>query len=117
MASLTSLFLRPFSASAAVPSVPKHFVLLYSFVENMIEKRTPYRAAHLALVHDMEAKGALVAGGAFMEPTDGGMLLFKAEDRHRIEAFVKSDPYYQNGLVTKYEIKKYMLVSGTAKNV
>ena len=41
------------------------FVLFYEYVENVVERRAPYREAHLALVEVRVDRGELVLGGAF----------------------------------------------------
>ena len=41
------------------------FVLFYEYVENVVERRAPYREANLALVEVRVDRGELVLGGAF----------------------------------------------------
>ena len=90
----------------------KHYVLLYSFVENMVERRAPHRAEHLQVCSDFLPKGLLL-GGAF-SPAEGGMLVFRTEDKAVVQDFVSKDPYVTRGLVTKSEIKEWNVVVGTA---
>jgi len=45
-----------------------YFVLFYDYVENVVERRAPYREAHLALVEVHVDRGELVLGGAFANP-------------------------------------------------
>ena len=37
----------------------KHFALIYEFVSNFVERRAPFREAHLQLLHDAQARGLL----------------------------------------------------------
>lgn len=91
-----------------------YYLLCYDYVENIVERRTPYREAHLALLRDYVDRGELLLGGAFSDPVDGAALAFKTEDRSRIEAFVSKDPYVINGLVTQWRIRPWTVVVGAA---
>lgn len=90
----------------------KHFVLIYDFVANFIEKREPHRAAHLALAGAYEERGALVLGGAFADAPAGAMLLFKAESARVAEEFAHEDPYVLNGIVTAWRVREWTTVVG-----
>lgn len=91
-----------------------YFLLFYDYVENVVQRRAPYREAHLALVRECVARGELVLGGAFADPADGAALVFKVEDRAKVEEFVGMDPYIVNGLVTGWRIREWTVVVGTA---
>lgn len=91
-----------------------YFILFYDYVEKVIEKRTPYREAHLALVREYVQRGELVLGGAFANPADGAAIVFKVEDQAQIEEFVAKDPYVVNGLVTGWRIREWTVVVGSA---
>ena len=87
-----------------------HFLLFYDYVENIIERREPYRAAHLALAEEYVEPGELVLAGVFADPLDGATILFKAGTRENIEDFVRRDPYVANGLVTEWRIRECKIV-------
>lgn len=53
-----------------------YFILFYSHVENIIERRIPYREEHLSLAKAYVERGELLLGGAFAEPIDGALLSF-----------------------------------------
>ncbi len=91
-----------------------YFILFYDFVENVIERRAPYREAHLALVGEYVDRGELVLGGAFAHPADGAAIVFKVNSPVEIEAFVKRDPYVLNGLVIEWRIREWTVVVGSA---
>ncbi|MDY0000368.1 MAG: YciI-like protein [Polyangia bacterium] len=91
----------------------KYFLLLYDYVENVVERRAPFREAHLALAREAEGRGRLLLGGAFADPVDGAVLVFRVEDRAEVEAFVAADPYVQNGLVTRWRIRPWTVVVGS----
>lgn len=89
-----------------------HFILFYDFVENIVERRAPYRAEHLALAREWASDGRLRLGGAFTDPADGAALVFAAEDLAQVEQFVAADPYVANGLVTAWRIRPWTVVVG-----
>jgi len=91
-----------------------YFLLVYDYVENIVERRAPYREAHLALATEYVGRGEMLLGGAFADPTDGAAFAFKADGRDSVEAFVERDPYVQNGLVTAWRIREWTVVVGAA---
>lgn len=90
-----------------------YYILFYDYTENILERRTPYRQAHLALAEDYVRRGELILGGAFADPADGAALVFKTDDPGRVEAFVEQDPYVANGLVTGWRIRQWTVVVGS----
>jgi uncharacterized protein YciI len=91
-----------------------YFMLFYDYVDNVVERRAPFREAHLRLAKEWVERGELFAGGAFAEPVDGAAIVFKVENRGRVEEFVKNDPYVANGIVTKWRIRPWTVVLGAA---
>ena len=89
-----------------------YFLLFYDYVENAVERRAPYREAHLQLAREWVAQGRLVLGGAFAEPVDGAVLVFKVDDRAQVEEFVGRDPYVSNGLVIQWRVRPWTVVVG-----
>ena len=91
-----------------------YYILFYNYVDNIIEKRVPFREAHLALATSFVQSGELLLGGAFANPADGAILIFKVGNKAQVEAFVKQDPYVQNDLVTSWNIREWSVVVGAA---
>ncbi|GMH43388.1 hypothetical protein BSKO_11310 [Bryopsis sp. KO-2023] len=91
---------------------PQHHVLHYEYVPDILEKRGPYRAGHLGAAKEKLENGKLVMGGACGDPVDGALFIFKASTKQEIEEYVAADPYVQNGLVTKWSIKPYIVAVG-----
>jgi uncharacterized protein YciI len=91
-----------------------YFLLFYDYVENIVERRAPYREAHLGLVREYVARGELVLGGAFSDPVDGAALVFKVDSRATVDEFVAKDPYVVDGLVTGWRIREWTVVVGSA---
>lgn len=87
-------------------------LLRYEYVPDIVERRGPYRDAHLAGAQRKLDSGNLVCAGATGAPVDGALFVFKGLDAAAVEAFVKADPYVANGLVTSYKISPYAVVVG-----
>lgn len=89
-----------------------YYILFYKVVEDYVEKRTPYRAEHLALANKMVEEGTLILGGALADPADGAVLIFKSDSPAPAEAFAKNDPYVKNGVVTEWKVRPWTVVIG-----
>lgn len=89
-----------------------YFALLYDLVEDMVNRRVPYREAHLGLAREAHARGELLLAGALTDPTDRALLVFKADGPDPVEEFVRKDPYVVNGLVKRWEIRPWTVVVG-----
>ena len=89
-------------------------ILFYTYVEDIIERRKPYREEHLALAQRFVKDGKLILGGAYAEPADGAAIIFKVETKADVLFFVENDPYVKNGLVTQWHIREWNAVVGTA---
>ena len=91
----------------------KHFLLIYDLAGDYLERRGEFREAHLGMAWAAHEKGDLVLGGAFTDPADTAMLLFKAETKDTVERFAKSDPYVINGLVKNWRVREWNTVAGS----
>lgn len=87
-----------------------HYLLLYDYVDNAVERRAPYREEHLRLATGAHQRGELVMAGAFADPVDGAAFVFQGEAPSVAEAFVQSDPYVANGIVTGWRIRPWTVV-------
>ncbi len=91
----------------------KHFLLLYTYAPDYMEKRAAVRPAHLALANASVARDELQLGGAV--PSDDppfGLLLFKAEIAQVAEDFARGDPYTSQGVVTSWRVREWITVVG-----
>ncbi len=93
----------------------KYYALIYHVVPDYVERRTPLRGEHLALAEEYSRRKELLLGGAFSEPADTALLVFCVEDVAVIERFVHSDPYVAHGLVERWEIRAWNVVTGSLK--
>ncbi|MBK8903207.1 MAG: YciI family protein [Anaerolineaceae bacterium] len=91
-----------------------YYALIYHLVDEYLERRPEFRTEHLQLAQAAMERGELVLGGAFSGPADKALLVFRAEAALVVEDFVNNDPYVQNGLVARWEIRPWTVVIGTA---
>ena len=89
-----------------------HWLLMYDYVEDVVERRAPIREAHLALARRAEVDGTLLLAGALADPVDGAVFVFRADERCVVESFVASDPYVEHGLVTAWRVRPWTVVAG-----
>ena len=89
-----------------------HYLLFYDVVDDYVARRAPFRAAHLAMARDAVARGELVLGGAFANPPDGAVLVFRGDSPAVAEAFAAMDPYVKNGLVNRWYVREWTTVVG-----
>jgi uncharacterized protein YciI len=87
-----------------------YFALIYDVVDDYLERRAQFRDEHLALARAAKERGELVLAGAFSEPADGALLIFRVEDRSVVEKFANSDPYVTNGLVRSWRVRPWTVV-------
>lgn len=106
------------------------YLLLYSYVEDMAERRGPHREAHLERIRAEKEAGRVVMAGALSTPPPedgggagegegaqrpgprptGGAIVWRGVAPSEIEAFTAADPYVQAGLVTSQRIERWTLV-------
>ena len=89
-----------------------HYVLSYDYGDNMVQRRVPYREAHLKLAKESADRGELVLAGTVGDPVEGAMLVFRTEGLSAVETFVKQDPYVAAGLVKAWRIRPLTVVVG-----
>jgi uncharacterized protein len=84
-------------------------LLVYEYVEDMTDRRAPYREAHLGLVRKYQADGRLIIAGGIGVPVHGGLLAFREADA--AEAFAADDPYKAAGLITSSRVEPWAVVT------
>ncbi len=94
-----------------------HYLLFYDGTPDYAERRTPFRGAHLDYARQAVARGELILGGAFANPVDGAVLLFRGVSPAAAEAFASSDPYVTNGVVTRWRVREWTTVVGADAEV
>lgn len=101
------------AAQAGAPAGPKYYILNYKYVPDILEKRGPFREAHLGAANKKLDAGKLVMAGAAGDPVEGAVFIWKNATKDEIEEFVRTDPYVVNGLVPEHSIKPYAVVVGS----
>src|SRR6266851_3781764 len=89
-----------------------YYALLYELVDDMVARRVPFREEHLRLARESLERGDLVLAGALTEPVDRALLVFHVDDKSKVEAFARKDPYVINGLAKKWEVRPWNVVVG-----
>ena len=89
-----------------------YYALLYYVVDDFVARRGEYREEHLRLVREAHRRGELLLAGAFTDPTDRALLVFRATDGSVAEDFARNDPYVKRGLVTRWEVRPWAVVIG-----
>jgi uncharacterized protein len=89
-----------------------YYALLYELVDDMVTRRVPFREEHLRLARESRQRGELVLAGALTEPVDRALLVFHVDDKSKVEAFARKDPYVVNGLAKKWEVRPWNVVVG-----
>ncbi len=88
-----------------------YYALFYEVIDDYVARRAPFRQEHLRLANEARERGELVFAGALAEP-DGALIVFHTEDKTKVEAFARKDPYVRNGLVKKWEVRPWNVVVG-----
>lgn len=88
----------------------EHHILFYEYVEDMVDRRAPYRETHLARIRAERDAGRVVMAGALGDPPHGAAIVFRGVDRNAVEAFAAADPYVKAGLVTSRRVEPWNVV-------
>ncbi len=88
----------------------EHRILFYEYVDDMVERRGPYREAHLARIGAEREAGRIVMAGALGDPPHGGAVVFRGVPEAEIESFARTDPYMEAGLVKSWRSELWKLV-------
>jgi uncharacterized protein len=86
--------------------MPK-FIMWGSYCEDVLEKRAPFRQAHLDGLAKQKADGVLVTIGPTQDLSQV-FGIYEAESEAIVRQLVEADPYWQNGVWTMYEIKEWI---------
>ena len=83
------------------------YILWGSYCENALEKRTPYRQAHLDGLAKQKQEGILITLGPTKDNTKV-FGIYEAENESIVRQLVESDPYWQHKIWTEFEIKEWI---------
>jgi uncharacterized protein YciI len=85
----------------------KTYVVTYSYVPDMAERRIPIRPEHLEHLNKGAKDGILVLAGALADPIDGGVLIVQAENPGEVLAWVAKDPFAREGLLLGVGVREW----------
>jgi uncharacterized protein len=86
--------------------MPK-YIMWGSYCQDVLEKRAPFRQAHLEGLAQQKAAGTLITIGPTQDLTQV-FGIYEAENEAIVRHLVEADPYWQNGVWTMYEIKEWI---------
>ena len=94
-----------------MPSETKALTLLtYDYPADVLERRGPYRDAHLARIDEWRESGRLLLAGAVGDPPSGALFVFDCP-AEEVEEFAAGDPYSQAGLVLAHRVEPLAAVA------
>jgi uncharacterized protein YciI len=90
-------------------------LLTYDYVDDILERRAPHRAGHLALIERFASERGLAVAGAVGDPPTGALFVFADETDPASAAadFAAADPYVTAGLVRSHTIEPWTVVANT----
>ena len=86
------------------------YAVVFTFVPNALERRKPYREAHLKHFCNLRDTGKIIMSGPWADAYDGGLILFRAESQLEVEKIIQEDPYYQANLWSEIHIREWNVV-------
>ena len=87
-----------------------HILLMYEYVEDILERRGPYRDAHIATLEALKNDGRVIMAGATGDPVTGALIIFAPCDPAEVGEYVLRDPYYVAGLITDWRAVTWNVV-------
>jgi len=72
-------------------------------------KRKVLRPAHLERLKRLESEGKLVLAGPFADRS-GSLIIIEADSIEEARAFIQKDPYVEQGVFEKVEVRPFTLV-------
>jgi hypothetical protein len=89
-----------------------YYALFYYVVDDFVARRAPFREEHFRHLREAHRCGELLLAGAFADPVDRALLVFRAPDCSVAEDFARNDPYVTQGLVTRWEVRSWAVIIG-----
>jgi uncharacterized protein YciI len=88
------------------------FLVIYTYVPDMDQRRVPHREEHLAWLRGLAGAGTVRVAGATREPADTGVLVVRAADVHAVRTLLLDDPYAAANLITGVVVRPFGLAVG-----
>jgi uncharacterized protein YciI len=74
-------------------------------------KVTALRPAHRQYLSELRQRGRLAVCGPFTDDS-GGLIVYEAASREEAEKLIKDDPFNQNGIFVRYDLRPWNPVIG-----
>ena len=87
-------------------TMPK-YIMWGTYCEDVLEKRAPYRQAHLDGLAKQKESGVLITIGPTKDVTKV-FGIYEAEDEATVRQLVEADSYWKNGIWTEYFVKEWI---------
>jgi uncharacterized protein len=106
------IFRLNYSATIFLPTIenkntmPK-YVLWGEYCDNVVEKRAPYRQAHLSGLTAQKAAGTLITLGPTQDLRNV-FGIYEAENEAIVRNLIESDPYWLYGVWTTYTLREWI---------
>src|SRR5260370_24299526 len=81
-----------------------YYALFYEVVDDFVNRRVPFRQEHLRLANEARERGEIFFSDALAEPASA-LIVFHVDEKTKIESFSRTDPYVQNVLVKKCDVR------------
>jgi uncharacterized protein YciI len=94
-----------------------YYALFYHLVEGFVERRLPFREAHLSHARRAASRGQLALGGALGEPADTALIVFRGDSPDAAKEFAEKDPYVRNDFVRRWEVRPWNVVVGADAHI
>ncbi len=90
-----------------------HAVLEYTFRDDHLTARLPYRSEHLAYAWAAAERGEMILGGAVGDGPYTGLMIFTGEDPIALaSAHAAADPYVLHGIALSWRALPWATVVG-----
>jgi uncharacterized protein YciI len=88
--------------------MPK-YILFGTYCDNVLEKREPYRKAHLEGIKKQKEAGIVITIGPTQDLTKV-FGIYEAENEEIVRQLIESDVYWLNGIWIEYDVKEWIQV-------
>ncbi len=88
------------------------FLVLYTYVPGMEQRRAAARQSHLDWLRGLADAGRLVLAGATQDPVDTGVLVLRGSDVHQVRRLLLDDPYAAANLIVGVAVRPIGLAVG-----
>lgn len=93
-----------------MPDPETYYLLLYDYVEDILERRAPYREEHLERIRAGRDAGEVAMAGPLGDPPRGAAIVFRGVDEEAVEQFARQDPYVRAGLVPAWHAARWSVL-------